>query len=309
MATLNAAYSTLSLRRRYEVWFLRCGLADGSGAFWLRYLLMNPGRGGCPGSSPAQVWATWFLPGCKPQTVIQGFPVQDIDLSAKGLTPFHFRTNENEIGEDFCRGSLQMDGHAVQWNLRYHSTFHATLSNKGWIGFSKTPHSDAVFSGEITFDGLHFAGDPLGFGVQGHNCGYRHRNFWTWAHAYFPRIDQPASTLEALVYEMPLGLIFRKAVLWHDGKMHRFSNLKGNVDQENMRWSFFCAAQDRLRVQASFDGSGPGIHRLPYMKTNCSGCFEVTNNSLASASLLLETPWGRSEKLETNQGAVLEMVG
>ncbi|MGO8797039.1 MAG: hypothetical protein ACLQLC_19635 [Candidatus Sulfotelmatobacter sp.] len=309
MATLNEVFSTLVAQRRYEVWFLRLGLADGSGAFWLRYLLMNPGRGGCPGSAPVQVWATWFLASGKPQTLIQGFPVYEIDLSAKGLTPFHFRTHENEIGEDFCRGTLKVDGHTVSWNLRYRSTFHVTLSNKGWIGFSRTPHSDAVFSGDITLDGLHFVGDPLGFGVQGHNCGYRHRNFWTWGHAYFPRIDRPASTLEALVYEMPFGLIFRRAVLWHEGESYRFSSLKGTADRKNMRWSFRGAAREGLQVEASFDGSGPSVHRLLYMKTDCSGCFEVTNNSLASASLLLEAGRGRSEKLETNKGAVLEMAG
>jgi hypothetical protein len=41
--TLNEAFSTLSMRRRYEVWFLRVGLANGSGAWWFRYLLTNPG--------------------------------------------------------------------------------------------------------------------------------------------------------------------------------------------------------------------------------------------------------------------------
>ena len=51
-----------------------------------------------------------------------------------------------------------MDGHAISWNLRYRSTFRVTLSNKGWIGFSRTPHSDALFSGQITLDGRSFAG-------------------------------------------------------------------------------------------------------------------------------------------------------
>ncbi len=37
MPTLNEVYSSLDARRRCEVWFLRVGLADGSGA-WLRRL-------------------------------------------------------------------------------------------------------------------------------------------------------------------------------------------------------------------------------------------------------------------------------
>src|SRR6266566_5787834 len=68
LVTLNEVFSRLSARRRYEVWFLRVGLADGSGAWWFRYLLMNPGRGGCvgmPQGMPVQVWATWFPAGGK----------------------------------------------------------------------------------------------------------------------------------------------------------------------------------------------------------------------------------------------------
>lgn len=41
---LNAAYTRPAMRRRCEVWFIRLELADGSGAWWFRYLLMNPGR-------------------------------------------------------------------------------------------------------------------------------------------------------------------------------------------------------------------------------------------------------------------------
>jgi len=313
LATFNEVFSTLSVRRRYEVWFVRLGLADGSGAWWFRYLLMNPGRGGCEGNprgSPVQVWATWFPADGRPQSFIQGFPLPGFDISDRGKTPFHFRIGDNAIDGDSCRGALEVDGYSILWNLRYRSTFCVTLSNKGWIGFSRTPHSDALFSGQITLDGRTFAGDPLGFGVQGHNCGFRHRNFWTWAHAYFPRTGRPASTLEALVYEMPFGLVFRKAVLWHNRQQHVFRDLRETTSsRENMQWSFRCAERNGLRLEAAINGSGRSIHRLPYLKTNCSGSFEVANNSLASASLLVERATGPVERLETSNGAVLEMVG
>jgi len=312
VATLNAVFSKLSVRRRYEVWFVRMGLADGSGAWWFRYLLMNPGRDGCdrnPQAKPVQVWATWFPAGAKPQTFIQGFPLQALDLSGKGQAPFHFRVVDCGIEEDSCRGALQLDGHAITWNLRYQSTFHVTLSNKGWIGFSRTPHSDALFSGRITLDGRTFAGEPLGFGVQGHNCGYRHRSFWTWAHAYFPRAGMPATTLEALVYDMPFGLVFRKAVLWHDGQQHVFRTVQETGDLNNMQWKFRCTARNGFRLEAAIDGRGPSVHRLPYIKTDCSGSFEVVNNSLASASLLLESSGTTAERFDTATGAVLEIVG
>ena len=313
MPTLNEVFSSLSVKRRYEVWFLRLGLSDATGAWWLRYLLTNPGRNGCAADvriAPVQVWATWFPAGGKAQTFIQGFSLADLELSGKGQSPFHFRVAENGVDESSCRGALNVDGHAISWNLKYRSTFHVTLSSKGWIGFSRTPHSDAVFSGDVTLDGKRFSGDPLGFGVQGHNCGYRHRNFWTWTHAYFPRSGKSASTFEALAYEMPLGLVFRKAVLWHEGRPHEFRALREECnDRKNMLWDFSSSAADKWRVKAAIDGGGPSVHRLPYVKTNCSGTFEVANNSLASASLVISNPGGKEERLETSTGAVLEMVG
>lgn len=313
MRTLNEPFSGLSMRRRYEVWFLRIGLADGSGAWWLRYLLMNPGRNGCGELSngmPVQVWATWFPAGGKPQSFIQGFPLSGFSIPARGQAPFRFHINENEIGEDFCRGNLNVDGHRITWNLQYQSSFRVILSSKGWIGFSRTPHSDATFSGEITLDGQRFEGDPLGFGVQGHNCGFRHRNFWRWTHAYFPRAGKPASTLEALVYEMPFGLVFRKAVLWHESKAYIFRGVR-ELENRNpeMQWNFACGSGDELQIEVAVDGRGPSVHRLPYVKTNCAGTFEVKNNSMAGASLVIGNRNGGIERLQTRTGAVLEIVG
>ena len=313
MKTLNEVYSSLSTRRRYEVWFIRLGLADGAGAWWFRYLLMNLGRDGCPGNPrgmPVQVWATWFPTNGTPHSFIQGFPLDDLDLSARRQNPFHFRIGDIGIDENSCRGALAVDGHTISWDLHYRSTFHFTLSDKGWIGFSRTPHSDALFSGQITLDGRSFVGNPLGLGVQGHNCGYRHRTFWTWAHAYFPRPGRAPSTLEALLYDMPFGLVFRKAILWHDGLQHQFRNLQeARRRADEFSWSFRCSTPDGFQLQASIDGTGPSLHRLPYVKTDCTGSFEVRNNSLARATLRLERPGAPLEELQTASGAVLERGG
>jgi hypothetical protein len=301
------------MRRRYEVWFLRMGLASGAGSWWFRYLLMNPGRSGCAGNpqgKPVQVWATWFPPEGKPQTFIQGFSLDGLDLSRRGQTPFHLRIGSHGIGDSSCRGALEVEGHSISWDLHYRSTFRITLSAKGWIGFSRTPHSDASFSGRITFDGRSFAGDPLGFGVQGHNCGYRHRNSWTWAHAYLLRSDGRVSTLEALVYEMPFGLVFRKVVLWHDQQVHIFRGLaETKRETEALQWEFRCVSREGCQLDVALDGRGPNLHRLPYLKTDCSGSFEVANNSLAKAAVRVRQQGGSVEQLETTTGAVVEMAG
>jgi hypothetical protein len=236
--------------------------------------------------------------------------LEGLSLSAREQNPFRFQIGHNEIGEGSCQGKLEIEGSTISWDLRYRSAFRVSLSDKGWIGFSRTPHSDAEFSGQITLDGQRFEGNPLGFGVQGHNCGYRHRNFWTWTHAHFPRAGATPSTLEALVYEMPFGLHFRKAVLWHEGTKHEFRNLQEiRRDSNEFAWTFRCSSKDGFQLEVAVDGAGPGIHHLPYVKTDCTGSFEVTNNSLARAVLLLKRPGRPVETLETSIGAVLEMAG
>ena len=312
MNTFNESFSKLSMRRRYEVWFLRLGLADGSGAWWFRYLLTNPGRSGCGTDSarqPVQVWATWFPRQGKPATWIQGFALEDFHVSARGASPFCFEIGENRIGEDGCRGRLEVNGHRIAWDLRYRSLFRVELSSKGWIGFSRTPHSDAVFSGEITLDGRSFRGAPLAYGMQGHNCGYRHRKFWTWTHLQFRRADA-ASTFEALVYEMPLGLVFRRAVLWHEGQEHVFRKVGERArDLPQLVWDLKCANGQGASVEACVRGRDGSVHHVPYFKTDCSGQFEVANDSLASARILLHLPGQAAEELFTDTGAVLEMTG
>jgi hypothetical protein len=311
--TLNEVYSARSMKRRYEVWFLRLGLADGSGAWWFRYLLMNPGRLGCnahPQGMPVQVWATWFPRDADALHWIQGFPLQELTLSARQRSPFTLSADGNSIDDQSCRGQMSVDGHEIRWDLRYHSRYRATLSSKGWIGFSRTPHSDAVFSGEITLDGRTFRGDPLGTGVQGHNCGFRHRNFWTWTHAVFANPDGSLSTLEALVYEMPLGFVFRKALLWHGNEAVEFKNLRDELRKRNsLEWRFRAPGKSGAQIEVTIDGTGRSIHRLPYLKTDCSGTFEVANNSLANARVAFTRPGQPPILLETCGGAVLEMVG
>jgi len=136
-SSLNAVFSTASMRRRYEVWFIRLGLADGSGAWWFRYLLMNLGRaarGGCPNypgaenGLPVQIWAHWFPRGAEPAGAIGGSMADGLLLSRRRASPFHFKMGEEywggEITEDSCSGRIVGPWkHKVSWDLRYRSTF------------------------------------------------------------------------------------------------------------------------------------------------------------------------------------------
>lgn len=316
-ASLNAVYTRRSMRRRYEVWFVRFHLADGSGAWWFRYLLMNPGRNGCAVQArgePVQVWATWFPRGGKPHSAIQGFPLTALSLSERGASPFFFRVGENQIGEDGCSGQLEAKDLEVSWDLRWRSSFGTTVADWGWIGFSRTAHSDAIVSGSVSLNDRRSAGELLGFGLQGHNCGFRHRRLWNWTHC---TLDNPAggvSTFEALEYEIPLNLRVRRALLWHGGELFRFTEFEElSRDHARLSWVFKCRNREQGAAEASVlvfvDGRGASLHRLPYVKTDCSGTFEVANNSRARATLYFARRGRPLEVLSTDGGAVLEMVG
>jgi hypothetical protein len=109
---------------------------------------------------------------------------------------------------------------------------------------------------------------------------------------------------------MPLGMLFRKAVLWHEGEAHVFGNMQEmDTPGENMKWNFRAKGRGGVRIEARVDGSGAGMHRLPYVKTDCTGTFEVRNNSGAGAFLALAFGGGEMETLRTTGGAVLEVVG
>jgi len=109
---------------------------------------------------------------------------------------------------------------------------------------------------------------------------------------------------------MPFGLVFHKAVLWHNAEQRVFNNLiEIRKDQETLRWGLRCSMRDGFELEIQFDGSGAGMHRLPYVKTDCRGSLEVLNNSLAKATLCLKPRGGSVEKLETATGAVVEMGG
>jgi len=116
--------------------------------------------------------------------------------------------------------------------------------------------------------------------------------------------------VEALVYDMPFGLVFRKAVLWHDGKAHVFRSLEERKrDPEHLQWEFRCVSRAGVELDVALDGRGSNLHRLPYLKTDCTGSFEVANNSLARVAVQVLQPGGPIEKFETTTGAVLEMAG
>jgi hypothetical protein len=104
---------------------------------------------------------------------------------------------------------------------------------------------------------------------------------------------------------------FKKAVLWMEGQLQTYKDLDPvQRDRENLQWLFTCTqSRDQSSLVVFVDGSGPSRHRIPYLMTDCSSTFEVSNNSLARARLYLSRPGHPVQECTTDGGAVLEMVG
>jgi hypothetical protein len=108
------------------------------------------------------------------------------------------------------------------------------------------------------------------------------------------------------VYDLPLGMTFRKAVVWHAGKatVLRKMTEREQVQQANhLKWSF-AGLLEGAPVSVTVEDAAPGIHRLPYMKTDESGAFPVANASSAGAILQVG-----DQREETARGAVVEFGG
>jgi hypothetical protein len=109
---------------------------------------------------------------------------------------------------------------------------------------------------------------------------------------------------------MPLGLVFRRAVLWHEGREYVFRQMtEFERNPSQLLWTFCCPNAKFRAIQVEVRGRNGFIHHLPYSRADCSGQFEVVNDSLAIASMKLLFPGRTDEELITDTGAVLEMTG
>ena len=54
-----------------------------------------------------------------------------------------------------------------------------------------------------------------------------------------------------------------------------------------LKWMFSGTAPNGRHIEATVEGTAPGIHRLPYAKTDGSATFPVANASFARASVKL----------------------
>src|SRR5260370_39758165 len=99
---------------------------------------------------------------------------------------------------------------------------------------------------------------------------------------------------------MTIVMMFRKAVLWHDGEKYTFRKFsESERDSRQLRWKLECSGVRGARVEARVSGRGRCVHWLPYVETDCSGRLAVANDSLPLARRVLRLPGQAAEALIT----------
>ena len=92
--------------------------------------------------------------------------------------------------------------------------------------------------------------------------------------------------------------------------MRVFRELQESVrSRRDGKWVFEAADAEGTRIEVEAGGESAGIHRIEYVKTDCSGTFEVANNSLTRARIRVWEAGGQAWELQTEGGAVVEMAG
>ena len=110
-----------------------------------------------------QVWATWFPKDGKPQSFIQGFPLADLDLSARGRIRSTFGSATMRFEENSCRGALEVTGTLDFMGpaITFDVSCHAEQQGLDWF-LANAAFGRDFFPGEITLDGRRFAREPSG---------------------------------------------------------------------------------------------------------------------------------------------------
>jgi len=88
--------------------------------------------------------------------------------------------------------------------------FAAKLSDKGWIGFFPlAAFGRRLLRRDYFRREKNSSANRWDSAYRATTADTAHRSYWRWMHAYFPK-PEGGSTLEALVYDLPLGMVFRK---------------------------------------------------------------------------------------------------
>jgi hypothetical protein len=212
----------------YESFYLKACRPDGGLGIWIRHTVHKR-----PGAEPTgAIWFTLFdrdAPG--PLATKVTVPVADLSVPAGGW----IRVAEAEIGPGRAEGSVDTEGLAATWSLRFAGdTEPCHYLPADWLYEAPLPRTkfvapvpDVVFEGTLEVAGrsIDISGWP---GMIGHNWGSEHAERWVWLEGT-GFADAPGTWFDAGAAKVRLG---RRVSPWVpsgmlalDGVRHRLGGL------------------------------------------------------------------------------------
>ena len=296
----------------YESFYLKACDPAGGRAIWIRHTVHKR-----PGGEPtAAVWMTYF------DDSLDAPRAAKRQLGAEALsTPdgSYIRIAESEIGPGWARGSVEAEGTAATWGLRF-ADRHDALQHlpREWMYRSKlprtkllSPHPGALFDGTFELDGerIEVSAWP---GMVGHNWGSEHAERWIWIHSTAPDGAGGSDYLDIAAGRVRLGPATTPWILngqlTLDGEEYRLGglgrSLRADVDASHHRCELRLGG-DGAQVRGVIEAPAERFVAWVYSDPG-SGEHHALNCSIADLEMEVERPGAEPRKLRAERSAVYE---
>jgi hypothetical protein len=282
-----------------ESYFLKANSLDGKRACWVKATVFASHAR--PLQAVAEAWAIFFERDGTHVAVKRSIPFADAVFSRERLgvqVGEHLR-----LDDGVAQGSIEYGGHTIGLDLKM-SGEHAPVPLFGspamYSGkFPKqklvTPRPDLRFEGTVTVDGERV--DVSGWrGMQGHNWGRGHSDFYAWGHCNVWERTDDELVLEAASARVKVGPVMTPMVtlvsVRHRGVRYDFTGplqmLRNRGEVSGRRWHFE-AHEGAVRVEADVCAQSSDFVGLYYPNPDGQMTY-CLNTKLGTARVRLEVP-------------------
>ena len=253
-----------------ESYFLKLNDPTGRRALWLKATILKKLDAG----PVAEVWAIAFDREGEHIGVKEVMPFTDASFSREA---FDVRAGRVRFRDGRVEGAVSMDGHEVEWELDFTTDapplvpFPSERMYADSMPYWKfvSPHPDSRFQGKYRVDGQDVVVDGW-HGMQGHNWGKRHTEFYAWGHCN-QWDDADELVFEGASGQPKIGPVMAPMVsmffVYHRGVRYSFNEpkylLKTKADVTLRRWEF-SAENDLARVEGAIHASTDDFVGLRY---------------------------------------------
>lgn len=291
-------YDPASSSGHVESYFLKANDPDGHRALWIKATVFASRAR--PSRALAEAWAVVFDRNDGHVAFKQSLPYSEAEFSHEGLGIRIGDLLRLEPGR--ARGAIEHAGRSVQFDLATSGDSPPIVpypvSRMYRTPFPRlklvSPQPDLSFDGIVKVDGRELRIDGWR-GMQGHNWGSAHAEFYAWGHCNV--WDQPdGPVLEVMSARLRLGPVhspmFTLICLRHEGVSYELNSpggwLRNRGAVDGRRWHLH-GHRGGVRVEADVSGHAQDFVGLYYPNPDGRMTY-CLNTELATARVRIELP-------------------